>query len=87
MVMKSLRDWRLTVNLSKSTFFSATVTYLGHVVGGGSVKPKLANVEAILNFPLPTDKKKIQSFLGMVGYYRRFCPNFASVAYPLTRLT
>ena len=87
MVLKSLRDWNLTVNLSKSTFFSATVTYLGHVVGNGIVRPKTANVEAILDFPVPTNKKKLQSFLGMAGFYRRFCPNFATIAYPLTQLT
>ena len=30
---------------------------------------------------------EIRSFLGFVGYYRRFVPQFAEVAFPLTALT
>ena len=72
----------LTINLSKSEFGQAQVTYLGHVVGQGEVKPVSAKVEAIANFPRPESKKQLMSFLGMAGYYRRFCPNFAAVAEP-----
>ena len=32
-------------------------------------------------------KKQIRSFLGLVGYYRRFIPNFSSRATVLTDLT
>ena len=76
----------LTINLSKSEFGQAQVTYLGHVVGQGEVKPVSAKVEAIANFPRPESKKQLMRFLGMAGYYRRFCPNFAAVAEPLTQL-
>jgi len=78
----------LTINLSKSEFGQAQVTYLGHVVGHGEVKPVTAMVEGIANFPRPENKKQLMRFLGMAGYYRRFCPNFASVdaATQLTQL-
>lgn len=77
----------LTINLAKSSFGNATITYLGHVVGKGQTKPKHANVEAIINFPTPTSRKSLMRFLGTAGFYRRFCPNFASIAAPLTDLT
>ena len=35
----------------------------------------------------PETKKQIRSFLGMVGFYRRFIPQFAEIALPLTNLT
>lgn len=76
----------LTINLSKSEFGQAQVTYLGHIVGQGEVKPVSAKVEAIANFPRPESKKQLMRFLGMAGYYRRFCPNFAAVTEPLTQL-
>ena len=62
----------LTINLSKSEFGQAQVTYLGHIVGLGEVKPVSAKVEAIANFPRPESKKQLMRFLGMTGYYRRF---------------
>ncbi len=76
----------LTVNLAKFEFGKAAVTYLGKVVGGGCVKPINANVEAVCSFPTPTTRRKLRSFLGMVGYYRGFCHNFANVVAPLTDL-
>ena len=32
-------------------------------------------------------KKELKSYLGMLGYYRRFVPGFSSIALPLTRVT
>ena len=61
--------------------------HLGHEVGQGQVRPKKANVSAILEYPVPATRKALRRFLGMPGYYRRFCPNFAAVTVPLTRLT
>ena len=40
----------------------------------------------MLAFAVPTGKKGLRRFLGMVGYYRKFCKNFADVALPLTNL-
>ncbi|PIK33572.1 hypothetical protein BSL78_29612 [Apostichopus japonicus] len=81
-----LKSANLTINLNKSDLGKASVTYLGHVVGGGKVLPKTAKVEAIYKFPVPSNKKELMRFLGMTGFYRKFCPNFADVASPLTSL-
>ena len=59
---------RLTINLPKSKFKCATVTYLGHEVGQGHVKPVQAKVSVILNFPKTTSKRQLMRFLGMAGY-------------------
>jgi len=77
---------KLTVNLNKSDFGKATVVFLGHVVGGGQVKPLDAKVQAIDSFHIPTTKKQLMRFLGMAGYYRKFCRNFSTVTGPLTDL-
>lgn len=76
----------LTVNLAKCEFARATVTYLGHIVGQGQVRPVDIKVQAILYYPPPTTKKELMRFLGLVGYYRSFCPNFSTVVVPLTNL-
>ncbi|KAL3866009.1 hypothetical protein ACJMK2_043350 [Sinanodonta woodiana] len=81
-----LTDACLTVNLSKSEFCRASVTFLGHIVGHGQVRPIDAKVEAISNFPVPENRKQLMRFLGMAGYYRKFCSNFSIVAEPLTNL-
>ena len=74
------------MNLAKTEFCHATVTFLGHLVGQGQVKPLEAKVNAISEFPVPKCKKQLVRFLGMAGYDRKFCKNFSGIAEPLTNL-
>ena len=85
-VFKRLDDANLTINLKKSEFSKPCVEYLGYTVGQGKVQPADAKVNDIVKFPSPTNRKELLRFLGMSGYYRRFCKNFSVVALPLTRL-
>jgi hypothetical protein len=48
------------------------------------VEDKLAKIR---DAPQPTMKKELRAFLGLAGFYRRFVPNFAEVALPLTDRT
>ncbi|XP_076057166.1 uncharacterized protein LOC143034680 [Oratosquilla oratoria] len=86
-VLSRLCQANLTVKLSKTSFGKATVTYLGHEVGQGIVRPKTANISAVMEYPVPATRKALMRFLGMAEYYQRFCPNFAEAALPLTKLT
>ena len=86
-LMTRLEEAGRIINLAKSSFGRSSVGYLEHVVGNGTVRPKEANVEAILAFPTPTTRKALLRFLGMAGLYRGFFNNFATVAAPLTNLT
>ncbi|CAI5677731.1 unnamed protein product [Oreochromis niloticus] len=85
-VFQRLADASLTLNLAKCEFAKATVTYLGKQVGFGRVRPVEAKVEAILSYPAPATRRELKRFLGMTGYYRCFCKNFAVVVAPLTKL-
>ena len=38
-------------------------------------------------YPRPLTKRDVQAFLGLIGYYRQFIPQFSAVASPLTDLT
>ena len=77
---KRLSDVKLTINLPKSVFCHANLTFLGHIVGQGQVRPVEAKVKAISNFPVPIGKRQLVRFLGMAGYYRKFCNNFSVIA-------
>ena len=64
----------------------STCSVLGHVVGQGEVAPVAVKIAAILKFPAPTDKREVMRFLGIAGYYCKFCCNFSVVVEPLTSL-
>ena len=86
-ILEKLQEFGLTAKMPKCQWEMAECTYLGHVVGGGQVKPEINKLEAVKNFPTPKTKKEVQSFLGLTGYYRRFVKDHASMAVPLTNLT
>ncbi|GFO44658.1 Zinc finger protein [Plakobranchus ocellatus] len=39
-----------------------------------------------MNAPRPKTKREVKAFLGLVGYYKEFVPNFAAVSAPLSDL-
>jgi hypothetical protein len=45
-----------------------------------------AKVETVEQLPPPTDVKSLRSFLGHVGFYRRFIKDLLKITKPLTHL-
>ena len=86
-VLSRLREAGLTAKPAKCQLGMQQCVYLGHVVGNGEVRPEQRNIDAVTNFPRAATKKKVRSFLGLTGYYRKFIPNYSTIAVPLTDLT
>ena len=59
---------------------------LGHLVSGKGLEVDKAKIEVIQNLRLPPTLRDLRSFLGHVGFYRRFIRDFAKVFKPLTTL-
>ncbi|KAM7302024.1 uncharacterized protein ISCGN_017541 [Ixodes scapularis] len=45
-----------------------------------------AKIEAVLKAPKPKSKKELQSYLGLINFYRRFLPNLSTHLEPLHRM-
>ena len=86
-VFDRLRDEGLTIQSGRSQIGMTTCQFLGHTVGHGTITPQEAKLVAIRNYPQPSTKTGVRSFLGMTDYYHHFIPHFSSVAAPLTDLT
>ena len=86
-VFQRFRAARLKLKPSKCQLFQREVSYLGHVVSQDGVATDPEKVEAVRKWASPKCVQEVRSFLGFVGYYRRFCPDFATISRPLNLLT
>jgi hypothetical protein len=86
-VLEILKDANLSARPSKCNFGFMDIEFLGHFVGKGKLMANPQILKKIQDTERPTTKKQIRSFLGLTGYYRKFVPNYAEVALPLTDLT
>nr|AAV31171.1 Putative polyprotein, identical [Solanum tuberosum] len=86
-VLQTLKDKELYAKFSKCEFWLKSVAFLGHIVSGDGIKVDTRKIEAVKNCPRSISPTEIRSFLGLVGYYRRFVEGFSSIASPLTKLT
>ena len=86
LVLDSLSNANLTLNLSKCRFFMEKITYLGFEISLNSIGPSAENVKSIVEFPRPKCVRDVRSFIGMASYFRRFIRGFALVTRPMTDL-
>lgn len=74
------------LNPKQGRFMVPQGKLLGHIVCNEGLKTDPDKVRIILEMPPSTDVIEVKSFLGHIGYCKRFVMNFAKVLYPLDRL-
>jgi transposase InsO family protein len=86
-VLETLRTHKLYAKESKCEFLQKEVTFLGYIVGADGLKVDPGKVDAVKVWPVPTNISEVRSFLGFVGFYRKFIQNHSKVCAPMSELT
>lgn len=71
-VLQRCEETNLVLSWDKCHFMVKEGIVLGHKVSGREIEVDRAKIKAIERLPPPHDVKRIRSFLGHVGFYRRF---------------
>ena len=85
-VLEKLRQNQLYAKFNKCEFYLEEVTFLGHILTAEGVAVDPTKIDAVKEWEQPRNVTDIQSFLVLVGYYRRFIDNFSKIAKLMTNL-
>ena len=86
-VLEILAKNKLYLKAEKCDFEQTQIEYLGLIISAGKMEMDPVKIEGVSTWPVPTNVKQVQSFLGFVNFYRRFIQDFAHIAKPLHDLT
>jgi hypothetical protein len=87
MVMERLCEHKLYLRHEKCKFEKTRIEYLGVIISHNKVEMDPVKIAGVSEWPTPTNKKEVQSFVGFINFYRRFILNFSQHACPLFDLT
>ncbi len=84
-----IRKAGMKLQKSKCSFLHDEVKYLGHVITNDGILPDPDKIKVIQELTPTTSVKGVRSLIGMTSYYHyiHYIPDYAKIAYPLTRLT
>ena len=86
LVLDCVAGYGLQLKSTKCNLFRTSVPFLGHIVGHAGLECDPDKLSAVANWIPPSTIKGVRQFLGFTGYYRKFVPDYSTVAQPLVRL-
>jgi len=86
-VFSKLSEVNLKLNPGKCCFIAESIMFLGYVVSKEGAKPDPKKIGAVLRFPEPMTVTSVRSFLGLMGYYRKYVRGYSRLAGSLFELT
>jgi len=87
-VLELLEKHKLYLCPNKCEFDKTTVEYLGVIISHNSISMDPVKIAGVTEWPPPTNKKEVQSFLRFTNFYRQFIKDFlkhACLLFDLTR--
>jgi hypothetical protein len=77
LVLDRMREHKPYLRLEKCEFEETRIEYLGVIISHNKVEMDPIKITGVADWLTPSNKKKVQSFVGLVNFYQRFIPGFS----------
>jgi hypothetical protein len=86
LVFEILLEHEFYLNIDKCQFLPKKMDVLGSIIDETGMYPADEKIKKIMDYPTPTNRRQLQTFMGMVNYLSQFTPNLATISSPLSVL-
>ena len=86
-MLEKLKKHDLYLKPEKCTFEQQRIKFLGVILKNGMVQMDPAKTKGVADWLPPQNVTDVCSFLGFMGFYHYFIPNYSLIACPLIQLT
>jgi hypothetical protein len=80
------RKYGISLHPKKTIFGVEEGKLLGHIISRARIQINPDRIRAIAQFPLPHNKRFMQSFFGKINFVRKFTPDFTETIKPLKKM-
>jgi hypothetical protein len=87
LVLDRMREHKLYVRPEKCEFEKTKIEYLGVIISHNKVEMDPVKIAGVVDWPTPSNKKEVQSFIGFINFYQRFILGFSHHVHALFDLT
>jgi hypothetical protein len=87
LVLDRMCEHKLYLWPEKCEFEKTKIEYLSVIISHNKVEMDPVKIAGVADWPTPSNKKEVQSFVGFVNFYQRFIPGFSHHAHALFDLT
>lgn len=86
-VLERSQRYNLKLKPRKCFLFQTECEFLGKKISRDGVSISPAKLDAVKSWPVPTDKREVESFLGYANYHREHVYGYAGISKCLYELT
>ena len=86
LILKRLQDAGMTINEEKCIFNCESISYLGLQISKDGISPDPSLLNKIASVSTPTNKKELESFLGLVNFYSRYLHKYSDLVEPFSEI-
>jgi len=85
-IFLKLQKSKMKINPSKCSFLVNKKIFLDNLITPQVIEPDPYKLSAMLQYPAPTNQKKLRCVLGLFQFYNKFIPRYSHMVQTLNRL-